>query len=64
MTHYIDLSTKQLRLLYASISSGSMELEEMREIMEKLERHLSVPGSGSMIDVCLRDTNEHGVEPY
>ena len=64
MTHYIDLSTKQLRLLYASISSGSMELEEMREIMGKLERHLSVPGSGSMIDVCLSDTNEHGVEPY
>ncbi len=62
MTHYIDLSTKQLRLLYASISSGSMELEEMREIMDKLERHLNVPGS--IIDTCLKDTEEHGVEPY
>ena len=62
MTHYIDLSTKQLRLLYASISSGSMELEEMREIMDKLERHLNVPGS--IIDACQRDAKEYGVEPY
>jgi len=44
VTHYIDLTTEQLRLLYILIPSHHMESEKVMEIVKKLETHLAVPG--------------------
>lgn len=44
MTHYIDLTTEQLRLLYIIIPSHHYENEKVFEIVNKLETHLAVPG--------------------
>jgi len=44
MTHYIDLTTEQLRLLYILIPSHHMESEKVMDIVKKLETHLAIPG--------------------
>lgn len=44
MTHYIDLTTEQLKLLHEMISSRRLESNEVLELIEKIEIHLAIPG--------------------
>jgi hypothetical protein len=42
MTHWIDLTTEQLRILRIAIPDHTKEWEHMVKVVEKLDRHLEV----------------------
>ena len=44
MTHYLDLTTEQLKLLYSMVSSRRLESDEAHEVVKKMENHLAIPG--------------------
>ena len=48
MTHWLDLTTDQLKILFIVIPDHTREWEHMKPVIEKMNRHLEVANQTKM----------------